>query len=86
MMFENGNVEATAATVRAGLAVTTWLVSTVPADLETLAPHEASLPTLPSFADGLQLPTKVEPARAGICALRARNDVERCCGQTRTVS
>ncbi|HTH61891.1 MAG TPA: LysR substrate-binding domain-containing protein [Paraburkholderia sp.] len=61
-VFESGNIEATAATVRAGLAITTWLVSTVPADLETLAPHAAGLPALPAFAICLRLPTTVQPA------------------------
>jgi DNA-binding transcriptional LysR family regulator len=61
-VFESGNIEATAATVRAGLAITTWLVSTVPSDLETLAPRAAGLPVLPSFAICLQLPATVQPA------------------------
>jgi DNA-binding transcriptional LysR family regulator len=60
-VFESGNVEATAATVRAGLAVTAWLVSTVPADLETLAPRTTGLPALSPFAICLQLPATVEP-------------------------
>jgi len=54
-VFENGNIEATTATVRADLAVTAWLVSTVPADLEILGPDKA--PTdLPLFAVNLHLP------------------------------
>lgn len=61
-VFESGNIEATAATVRAGLAITTWLVSTVPADLETLASHTAGLPALPPFAICLRLPATVPPA------------------------
>jgi DNA-binding transcriptional LysR family regulator len=61
-VFESGNIEATAATVRAGLAITTWLVSTVPADLETLAPRAAGLPALPPFAICLRLPAMVLPA------------------------
>jgi DNA-binding transcriptional LysR family regulator len=59
-VFESGNIEATAATVRAGLAITTWLVSTVPADLETLAPQAAGLPALPPFAICLRLPPTVQ--------------------------
>jgi len=59
-VFESGNIEATATAVRAGLAITTWLVSTVPADLETLAPHAAGLPALPSFAICLRLPPTVQ--------------------------
>ncbi len=61
-VFESGNVEATAATVQAGLAVTAWLASTVPANLEALAPHTAGLPPLPEFAICLQLPATVAPA------------------------
>src|SRR3984957_17005206 len=61
-VFESGNIEATAATVRAGLAITTWLASTVPADLETLAPQAAGLPPLPPFAICLRLPATVQPA------------------------
>jgi len=61
-VFESGSIEATAATVRAGLAVTAWLASTVPADLETLAPHAAGLPALPPFAICLRLPAAVAPA------------------------
>jgi DNA-binding transcriptional LysR family regulator len=61
-VFESGNIEATAATVRAGLAITTWLASTVPADLKTLAPHAAGLPALPPFAICLRLPATVPPA------------------------
>ncbi|MEJ2767939.1 hypothetical protein [Mycetohabitans sp. B46] len=55
-MFETGNIEAAAATVRAGLCGYNMLVPTV------------------------------QPAHAAIRVLRARNDVERCCRQTRTVS
>jgi DNA-binding transcriptional LysR family regulator len=61
-VFESGNIEATAATVRAGLAITTWLASTVPADLETLTPQAAGLPALPAFAICLRLPATVQPA------------------------
>jgi DNA-binding transcriptional LysR family regulator len=61
-VFESGTIEATAATVRAGLAITTWLASTVPADLETLTPQSAGLPALPPFAICLRLPATVQPA------------------------
>ncbi|MGF6852666.1 LysR substrate-binding domain-containing protein [Paraburkholderia sp. CI3] len=61
-VFESGNIEATAATVRAGLAIATWLVSTVPADLETLTPQATGLPALPPFAICLRLPATVQPA------------------------
>ncbi|MES2610258.1 MAG: LysR family transcriptional regulator [Pseudomonadota bacterium] len=55
-VFESGSIEATTATVRTGLAITAWLVSTVPADLEILAPAASALPDLPPFAISLQLP------------------------------
>jgi DNA-binding transcriptional LysR family regulator len=61
-VFESGNIEATAATVRAGLAITAWLASTVPTDLETLAPQAVGLPALPPFAICLRLPATVQPA------------------------
>lgn len=67
-VFENGNIEATTAMVRTDLAVTAWLASTVPADLDIL-PAEAGLPDLPNFAISLHLPkhgvvaTAVEFAR-----------------------
>lgn len=54
-VFENGNIEATTAMVRTDLAVTAWLASTVPADLDIL-PAEAGLPELPNFAINLHLP------------------------------
>ncbi|MEM5310162.1 LysR substrate-binding domain-containing protein [Paraburkholderia sp. JHI869] len=61
-VFESGNIEATAATVHAGLAVTTVLASTMPADLETLTPEATGLPALPEFAICLRLPATVQPA------------------------
>ncbi|TIW96869.1 MAG: LysR family transcriptional regulator, partial [Mesorhizobium sp.] len=54
-VFENGNIDATTATVRSDLAVTTWLASTVPADLDIL-PSESGLPPLPNFAINLHVP------------------------------
>ena len=54
-VFENGNIEATTATVRTDLAVTAWLASTVPADLDILT-IEQGLPELPIFAINLHLP------------------------------
>lgn len=55
-VFENGNIDATTATVRSDLAVTAWLASTVPADLDIL-PFESGLPPLPNFAINLHLPS-----------------------------
>ncbi|WP_192182834.1 LysR substrate-binding domain-containing protein [Mesorhizobium amorphae] len=61
-VFENGNIDATTATVRSDLAVTTWLASTVPGDLEILS-ADAELPALPNFAINLHLPKHgIEPA------------------------
>ena len=54
-VFENGNIDATTATVRSDLAVTTWLASTVPVDLDIL-PFDAGLPPLPNFSINLHLP------------------------------
>jgi len=53
-VFENG-IEATRAMVRADLAVTAWLTSTVPGDLDILG-AEIDLPELPSFTINLHLP------------------------------
>lgn len=53
-VFEGG-IEATASTVRADLAVTAWLASTVPAELDIL-PTGSGLPDLPNFAVNLYLP------------------------------
>ena len=53
-VFESGSIDATTATVRSDLAVTVWLASTVPADLDILSP-EAGLPELPSFAINLHV-------------------------------
>lgn len=53
--YDSGSIEATNATVRADLAVTAWLVSTVPDDLAAL-PSDAGLPALPYFAVNLHRP------------------------------
>ena len=54
-VFENGNIDATTATVRSDLAVTAWLASTVPADLDILS-GDFELPALPNFSINLHLP------------------------------
>jgi DNA-binding transcriptional LysR family regulator len=48
-VFESGNIEATAATVRSDLSVTAFLVGTIPDDLEALR-GDHDLPELPTFA------------------------------------
>jgi DNA-binding transcriptional LysR family regulator len=60
-VFESGSIEATSATVRSDLAVTAWLASTVPSDLDILG-LDACLPTLPNFAITLHLPSSGAPA------------------------
>jgi DNA-binding transcriptional LysR family regulator len=61
-VFENGNIDATTATVRSDLAVTAWLASTVPADLDIL-PSDSGLPPLPNFSINLHVPKHgVSPA------------------------
>jgi DNA-binding transcriptional LysR family regulator len=75
-VFENGNIEATTATVRADLAVTAWLVSTVPPDLEILGPDKA--PTdLPHFAINLHLPKGPTPKRVAELARYLRESLAR---------
>jgi DNA-binding transcriptional LysR family regulator len=54
-LFENGGIEGTRATVEADLAVTAWLVPTMPEGLAILD-ADAGLPPLPSFAINLHLP------------------------------
>ncbi|NIY77787.1 LysR family transcriptional regulator [Thalassospira sp. HF15] len=51
-VFESGNIEATAATVRSDLSVTAFLVGTIPDDLEALR-GDHGLPELPKFAISL---------------------------------
>ncbi|SDX35184.1 LysR substrate-binding domain-containing protein [Allgaiera indica] len=53
-MFESGSIDATRATVRADLAVSAWLASTVPSDLDILA-LTGVLPKLPPFSVNLYL-------------------------------
>lgn len=59
-IFENGSFEATASTVRVGLAITAWLASTVPEDLIKLS-SEAGLPELPEFAVCLRVSSVAQP-------------------------
>lgn len=54
-VFEGGGTEATAATVRADLAITAWLASTVPSTLNILD-ADSGLPELPNFAISLLFP------------------------------
>lgn len=71
-LFENGSLEATSAMVRSDLAVSTWLISTVPADLDVLPP-DAGLPVLPSFAVTLQRPERPSTPAAGELARHIRD-------------
>jgi len=61
-VFENGNIDATTATVRTDLAVTAWLACTVPPDLDILGAQEG-LPELPPFAITLHL-SRSQPSEA----------------------
>ena len=55
IVFENGSMEAALATVRADMAVSAWLASTIPSDLDIL-PSRFGLPELPAFAITLHQP------------------------------
>jgi DNA-binding transcriptional LysR family regulator len=55
MVSEIGNLEAISATVQTDLAVSALLASTVPCDVDVLAP-DSGLPELPGFAINLHLP------------------------------
>jgi DNA-binding transcriptional LysR family regulator len=76
VVFESGSIDATAATVRTDLAVTTSLSFTVPADLDILA-SEAGLPALPSFAISLHLPERAIPPAAERLARHIRDGFAR---------
>ena len=67
VVFENGNIDATRAMVRLDLAVTAWLASTVPADLDIL-PADCGLPALPGFAICLHGPDKAAAGAVGAMA------------------
>jgi DNA-binding transcriptional LysR family regulator len=61
-VFENGSIDATAATVRSDLAITAWLASTVPPELDILT-SDSELPELPGFEINLHLsPGQKSPA------------------------
>ncbi len=71
-VFENGSMEATVATVRADLAVSAWLASTVPSDLNIL-PAGSGLPELPNFAVSLHVPRHQTRATTELaCYIRDR--------------
>lgn len=75
-VFENGNIEATTATVRTDLAVTAWLASTVPADLDILS-SEQGLPDLPPFAINLHLSRSEATVPVAELARHIRNGLVR---------
>ncbi|WP_425453044.1 LysR family transcriptional regulator [Bosea caraganae] len=75
-VFENGNIEATTATVRTDLAVTAWLASTVPGDLDILG-VEQGLPELPPFAINLHLSRSGMDVPATELARHIRNGLVR---------
>ena len=60
-VLENDNIEATRSTVRADVAVTAWLASTVPAGLEILGVG-SGLPELPDFSVNLHVRHRAEIA------------------------
>ena len=71
-VFESGSLEATTAMVRADLAITARLASTIPSGLARLQPGPA-LPQLPPFAITLHLPSPAtSPAQSPIRAELAR--------------
>jgi len=75
-VFENGGLEATTATVRSDLAVTAWLASTVPADLQILG-TESGLPALPNFAISLHVAPHAGGAAVDELARCLRDGVSR---------
>ncbi|KVT16512.1 LysR family transcriptional regulator [Burkholderia sp. MSMB1459WGS] len=75
-VFENGSLDATAATVRADLAVTVWLASTVPPDLDILSAG-SGLPALPNFSIDLHVPRGQHTPAATELARYLRNGFAR---------
>jgi DNA-binding transcriptional LysR family regulator len=81
IVFENGGLDATRATVRMDLAVSAWLASTVPSDLYILPP-ETGLPSLPAFAITLHWAGTAKGAAVSELAQRIRETVGRPSAQT----
>ena len=75
-VFESGSMEAALATVRADLAVSAWLASTLPPDLDIL-PSSFGLPELPAFALKLHLPRHHAGGATTELAQRIRNGLVR---------
>lgn len=75
-VFESGSMEAALATVRADLAVSAWLASTLPPDLDIL-PSSFGLPELPAFAINLHLPRHHAGAAATELAQHIRDGLVR---------
>ena len=69
-------MEAALATVRADLAVSAWLASTLPPDLDIL-PSSFGLPELPAFAINLHLPRHQAGAAATELAQHIRDGLVR---------
>jgi DNA-binding transcriptional LysR family regulator len=80
ILFESGSIDATRATVQADLAVTAWLASTVPDDLDILAPT-AGLPELPSFAINLHMRNGHAPLAMAELARHIRHGLARTTGR-----
>ena len=75
-VFENGSMEAALATVRADMAVSAWLASTIPPDLDIL-PSSFGLPELPAFAINLHFPCHHATAAAMKVAQHIRDGLVR---------
>ncbi|HVE08928.1 MAG TPA: LysR substrate-binding domain-containing protein [Paraburkholderia sp.] len=75
-MFESGSHDATVATVRSDLAVTAFLASTVPPELDILPP-QSGLPTLPGFSVNLHLSTRQSAPAVMELAQHLRNGLMR---------
>ena len=75
-VFESGSMEAALATVRADLAVSAWLASTLPPDLDIL-PSSFGLPELPPFAINLYLPRHHAGTAATVLAQHIRDGLVR---------
>jgi hypothetical protein len=75
-VFENGSIDATAATVRSDLAITAWLASTVPPEFDILPP-DRGLPELPGFAINLHVSPGQNSPAVNELARHVRNGLTR---------
>ena len=75
-LFGNGGLDAAVAVVRADIAVSVWLESSVPAGLDVLS-QEAALPELPAYATTLHRPARATSPAVDELARYVRKEFSR---------